>query len=125
MVDTYLGMVDLDRHRSKFPRNFPAACGSDCKSRAHSRSSQILLMDEPFGALDALTRRRMHSVLLAIWQRTGKTVVFVTHDIAEAILLADRIGMMSVGPRSTIAMIRGRHAAPARPHRSEGRAPVP
>ena len=39
IIDTYLGMVDLDRHRSKFPRNFPAACGSDCKSRAHSRSS--------------------------------------------------------------------------------------
>jgi NitT/TauT family transport system ATP-binding protein len=47
----------------------------------------------------------MHSVLLTIWQRTGKTVVFVTHDIAEAILLADRIAMMSVGPRSTIAKI--------------------
>ena len=59
-------------------------------------------MDEPFAALDALTRRRMHSVLLEIWQRTGKTIVFVTHDIAEAITLADRIGMMSVGPRSVI-----------------------
>jgi NitT/TauT family transport system ATP-binding protein len=62
-------------------------------------------MDEPFGALDALTRRRMHAVLLSIWQRTGKTVVFVTHDIAEAILLGDRIGMMSVGPHSTISKI--------------------
>ena len=47
----------------------------------------------------------MHSVLLAIWQRTRKTVVFVTHDIAEALLLADRIGMMSVGPRSSITKI--------------------
>ena len=62
-------------------------------------------MDEPFGALDALTRRRMHSVLLAIWERTGKTVIFVTHDIAEAILLGDRIGMMSVGPRSSISRV--------------------
>jgi NitT/TauT family transport system ATP-binding protein len=62
-------------------------------------------MDEPFGALDALTRRRMHSVLLDIWQRIGKTIVFVTHDITEAIILADRIAVMSVGPRATIARI--------------------
>jgi NitT/TauT family transport system ATP-binding protein len=74
-------------------------------ARALAVEPEDLLMDEPFGALDALTRRRMHSVLLTIWQRTGKTVVFVTHDIAEAILLADRIGMMSVGPRSSIAKI--------------------
>jgi NitT/TauT family transport system ATP-binding protein len=47
----------------------------------------------------------MHAVLLEIWARTGKTVVFVTHDIAEAILLADRIGMMSAGPRSTITKV--------------------
>jgi NitT/TauT family transport system ATP-binding protein len=65
----------------------------------------VLLMDEPFAALDALTRRRMHSVLLEIWQRTGKTIVFVTHDIAEAIALGDRIGMMSVGPRSVITKV--------------------
>jgi NitT/TauT family transport system ATP-binding protein len=60
-------------------------------------------MDEPFAALDALTRRHMHDVLLGIWRRTGKTIVFVTHDIAEAILLADRIAVMSVGPHSTIS----------------------
>ena len=47
----------------------------------------------------------MHAVLLEIWERTGKTVVFVTHDIAEAILLGDRIGMMSAGPRSTISKV--------------------
>ena len=55
-------------------------------------------MDEPFAALDALTRRRMHEVLLDIWRRTGKTIVFVTHDIAEAITLGDRICMMSSNP---------------------------
>jgi NitT/TauT family transport system ATP-binding protein len=62
-------------------------------------------MDEPFAALDALTRRHMHTVLLDIWHRTGKTIVFVTHDIAEAITLADRIAMMSLGPRSRITRL--------------------
>ena len=71
-------------------------------ARALAVEPKVLLMDEPFAALDALTRRRMHGVLLEIWQRTGKTIVFVTHDIAEAMTLADRICLMSVGPGSRI-----------------------
>jgi NitT/TauT family transport system ATP-binding protein len=74
-------------------------------ARALAVEPAVLLMDEPFAALDALTRRRMHGVLLEIWQRTAKTIVFVTHDIAEAITLGDRIGMMSVGPRSVISKV--------------------
>ena len=59
---------------------------------------EILLMDEPFGALDAQTRALMHEELLAIMQRSPKTVVFVTHDVREAVYLADRVAVMTARP---------------------------
>ncbi len=65
----------------------------------------ILLMDEPFGALDAQTRDIMQQELSRIWSESKKTVLFITHDIDEAILLADRIAVMTAGPAATIKMI--------------------
>lgn len=67
-----------------------------------ANDSKILLMDEPFGALDAQTRRVMQKELVRIWGETKKTVIFVTHDIQEAILLGQSIGIMSKSPSARI-----------------------
>src|SRR5262249_49356732 len=69
----------------------------------------ILLMDEPFSALDVHTRLRMESMLLDLWTASPKTVVFVTHDLEEALALADEIVLLAAGPASTIA---GRYRVP-------------
>jgi NitT/TauT family transport system ATP-binding protein len=106
IVTKYLRMVDLDRHREKFPSELSGGMRQRLQiARALAVEPKILLMDEPFGALDAMTRCRMHSFLLEIWQRTGKTIIFVTHDIAESVTLADRVAMMSVGPGSVITKL--------------------
>ncbi len=74
-------------------------------ARALSMAPQVLLMDEPFGALDALTRAKLQDELLEIVQKTQSTVVMVTHDVDEAVLLSDRIVMMTNGPEATIGDI--------------------
>jgi NitT/TauT family transport system ATP-binding protein len=66
--------------------------------RALSYHPPILLMDEPFGALDAITRDNLNNVLLEIWESTRKTVIFVTHSISEAVYLSDRIIVMGTKP---------------------------
>lgn len=106
IIDKYLEMVGLDAHRGKFPAELSGGMRQRLQiARGLAVEPNVLLMDEPFAALDALTRRRMHKVLLDIWQRIGKTVVFVTHDIAEAVSLADRIAVMSMGPHSVITRL--------------------
>ncbi len=74
-------------------------------ARALAMEPKVLLMDEPFGALDALTRARLQDELLRIVARTKSTVVMVTHDVDEAVLLSDRIVMMTNGPAATIGEI--------------------
>jgi nitrate/nitrite transport system ATP-binding protein len=74
-------------------------------ARALAMEPKMLLMDEPFGALDALTRARLQDELLKIVATTGATVMMVTHDVDEAVLLSDRIVMMTNGPAATIGEV--------------------
>ena len=74
-------------------------------ARAFAMEPKILLMDEPFGALDALTRASLQDELIGVMEKTGATVVMVTHDVDEAVLLSDRVVMMTNGPAATIGQI--------------------
>jgi NitT/TauT family transport system ATP-binding protein len=105
-IRQFLEMVGLLEHAHRFPSELSGGMKQRLQiARALAIQPDVLLMDEPFAALDPMTRRRMHEELIAIWRRTAKTVVFVTHDISEAVALADRVVLLTVGPRSHIAAI--------------------
>jgi len=104
---TFIEMVGL----SKYTNSFPGMMSGGMKqrvgiARALANYPNVLLMDEPFGALDAQTRTMMQENLLQIWGEFGITVIFVTHDIDEAVFLADRVVVMSASPGKLIADIK-------------------
>jgi NitT/TauT family transport system ATP-binding protein len=95
----FLAMVGLERFADAYPHQLSGGMKQRVAiARALALDPRMLLMDEPFASLDALTRRRMQEELLAIWQKTRKTILFVTHSIPEAVLLGDRILVLSPGP---------------------------
>ena len=105
-AEAYLEAVGLGGLGDRLPRELSAGMQQRVGiARAFSLEPRLLLLDEPFSLLDALTRMDCQDLLMALWQRTRRTVIMVTHDVDEALLLADRIVLMTSGPAATIGQV--------------------
>ncbi|MDD3409802.1 MAG: ABC transporter ATP-binding protein [Eubacteriales bacterium] len=95
----YLRMVDLEKFANHYPKELSGGMKQRVAiARAYAAEPEVLLMDEPFGALDAQTRTQLQTELLATWEKEQKTCFFITHDVDEAILLAQKVVIMSARP---------------------------
>ncbi len=102
----YLELVDLGDSQHKRPTELSQGMRQRVGlARAFALSPKMLLLDEPFGMLDSLTRLELHEVLLTLWRENRKTLLMVTHDVDEALFLSDRVVMMTNGPRATVGEI--------------------
>jgi NitT/TauT family transport system ATP-binding protein len=94
-----LKLVGLQGYETKYPYELSGGMQQRAAiARALVHDPKLVLMDEPFGALDALTREKMNLELLRIWKEAGKTIVFVTHGISEAVFLGTRVVVLTAGP---------------------------
>lgn len=99
ITEHYLHKVGLEKHADMYPHQVSGGMRQRISiARSFANNPDILLMDEPFVFLDFQSRMLLHELLLNIWQETGKTILFVTHDIEEAVLLADRVLVLSAHP---------------------------
>lgn len=95
----YLKMVDLEQFANSYPKELSGGMKQRVAiARAYAVNPQVLLMDEPFGALDAQTRTQLQTELLETWEKERKTCFFITHDVDEAIILAQKVIIMSARP---------------------------
>jgi nitrate ABC transporter ATP-binding subunit len=102
----YLQRIGLEGSLDRLPRELSQGeCQRVGIARAFALAPKVLLLDEPFGALDSLTRMELQDMLLELWSRDRKTALMVTHDVDEALYLADRIALMTRGPRARIGEI--------------------
>lgn len=109
----YLNMAGLNDSHYSYPNQLSGGMKQKAAlARALALEPSVLLMDEPFGSLDALTRRNLQALLLDIWKRTGVTIVFVTHDVQESIILGDKIIIMDTNPGRIIAEVPNRLERP-------------
>lgn len=95
----YIGMVDLEKFSDHYPKELSGGMKQRVAiARAYAANPEVLLMDEPFGALDAQTRTQLQQELLNTWEKEQKTCFFITHDVDEALILGQRVVIMSARP---------------------------